>query len=140
MKKPERLKPKLALAVALAAAVLAGCATAPPSTKEQTVANLAAKRWDALRAGKFEDAYAMLSPSQRAVTPFQRWRGKFGGAAGWSDVEVVSVTCETDSACTARMLVSVVMPALTRNNKPLTAPVNETWVEEEGRWWLLDKM
>lgn len=134
-----RLINVLTLATALAATLaFTGCASAPPKTPQEQVKELAAKRWEALIAGKWDDAYAMLAPSYRAVTPMNRYRGKFG-VGGWSSAEVFTVTCETTSSCTARVVVTVQIPAITRNNKGLSAPVDETWVEEDGKWWMLDK-
>jgi len=129
----------LTLAVSLAVTLaFTGCASMTPKTPQEQVKDLALKRWEALIGGKWETAYAMLAPSYRAVTSFNSYRGKFG-VGGWSNAEVHSVICETESACTARMVITLKIPSITHNDKGITAPVNEAWVEEDGKWWMLDK-
>jgi len=138
MKLTSRLRSTVLGSTLAVALTLSGCASLKPKSPEEQVTELAGKRWAALIAGKWDDAYGMLAPSFRAVTPMATYRGKFG-PGGWTGAEVFKVTCETEGACTARVIVTVHIPAITRNNKGLSAPVDETWVQEEGRWWFLDK-
>lgn len=127
-----------ALIVAAAAGLLASCASTP-TTPEAAVAARANARWQSYIAGDFEKAYAYLSPSSRALIPFAIWRGGIRGFTTWKSAEVASVTCETSDKCIARVKV-VHQPLMMRSRLgTIDSAIDETWLFEDGQWWLLEK-
>lgn len=125
-----------ALIVAAAAALVASCASTP-TTPEAAVTARANARWKAYIAGNFEQAYAYLSPASRALTPFSTWRGSIRGFTTWKSAEVVSVTCETSDKCVARVKVEHQPLILRGRLGTIDSGVDETWLFDEGQWWLL---
>jgi hypothetical protein len=127
-----------ALAAALVLGLLAGCASTP-KTPEEAVRLRAQERWNAYLAGDFKKAYGYLSPGSRAIVPYERWRAMAGGAVAWKSAEVMSVTCETSEKCTALLKVSY-EPALMRGKVgSIERGLEETWLLDSGRWWLLQQ-
>jgi hypothetical protein len=127
-----------ALVGAAVLAIAGGCANTPPVTPEQQVHTLADGRWQALLAGKHEAAYEMTAPSFRKSTSFDSYRQKQGGALQWTGFEVVSVKCEPN-ACNVRLRINASAIAGIGYRGPITTAVDEAWVLEDGRWWLLPK-
>jgi hypothetical protein len=125
-----------ATAWSLLVALLAGCASMGSSTPEETVRQRAQARWDALLAGKFDQAYQFLSPASRAVLSPERYRGSFGGAAAWKAVRVESVSCTQPDRCIASIKVTY-EPNLRRGRLgTIDTSVEETWLLDAGQWWL----
>ena len=133
-------RPLAALATAtLAASLLAGCAAFGVATPEQTVQERATERWKALIAGDLNKAYGYMAPSYRAVTSLERYSSSIGGVATWVGAEVIRVECATEK-CTARLKIEA-KPAATMHFKAnITTGVDETWLLEDGQWWLFQKL
>jgi hypothetical protein len=125
----------MACAAGLAALVLAGCATLAGGPPEKVVRERAQERWAALIAGDFPKAYRLMPPSYRASTPVERFVGSFQGGVKWVKADVVWVKCETDDKCIARMNVDSLV-AFNRGTTPLNNAWDETWIREDGGWWL----
>lgn len=130
-----RMSPRIA---ALVIAVLAtACATVPPpppKTPEEIVTERANERWKAAIVGDVEKSYSFTAPSYRAVVPLERYRGRFGTAVMRESAETVNVTCEA-TRCEAVIRINFVVPTARRMGTQQTH-VRETWVLEEGQWWL----
>lgn len=126
------------LAASLLTVLLTACATTAPVSPEAAVKARATARWQALVAGNYKDAYGLITPSYRAVTPLDKYRASFGGAVAWTGAEVVGVTCEAEK-CTARVRVDA-SPADPRFGKTLSTHVDETWLLDDGQWWLFQKL
>lgn len=138
----------LLAATALAASVLAGCATpgtasAPasattavtaPAKAEDAVRARAQQRWDWLVAGKFDDAYIYTTPSYRLVKSAESYRNRFGSGAAWLNPAVKSVECLTVERCTVTVSLDVLVVAR-GFNKPTQSTLTETWLKEDGQWW-----
>lgn len=124
---------------ATALLALAACAATTPAPPEQLVAQRAAARWQALIAGDFEKAYGFTTPSYRALTPFERYRAGIGGAVTWLGAEVVRVECETEK-CTAVIKIEARPMLATPYKGTITTGVDETWLLEQGQWWLYQKL
>ena len=133
-------RPLAALATAtLAASLLAGCAAFGAATPEHAVQERSAERWKALIAGDFNKAYGYMAPSYRAVTSLERYSSSIGGVATWVGAEVIRVECATEK-CTARVNIEA-KPAATMHFKAnITTGVDETWLLEDGQWWLFQKL
>ena len=123
------------LSAALLAVSLVACATTP-ATPELSVRERATQQWQAMIAGDFDKAYAFMPPSYRAVTTADRFKRSFGGAVQVLAAEVVSVQCETADKCVALMKVQAKPGITLRSAGPLITHFEETWVREEGKWWL----
>ncbi|MDD2713006.1 MAG: hypothetical protein PHU77_08790 [Simplicispira sp.] len=131
----------------MAASVLAGCAapgagstpattavTAAPAKAEDAVRVRAQQRWDWLMAGKFEDAYAYISPAYRALNTAQDYRNRFSSGAKWIDPKVDTVTCEGAERCTVKIVLGIQVPAR-GFTKPTQSVIIETWLPDGGQWW-----
>lgn len=123
-------------AAGLAGAMLTGCASLAPKTPEDAVRERAQARWDALLAGKFDEAYAYLSPGSRAVVSPQRFRSSIGAAAAWKSAKVHSVTCAQADRCKVTMLVSYAPMVRAREIGTIETSIDETWLLDQGQWWL----
>lgn len=124
------------LAAAVASAALAGCAAFAPASPEERVRERAQARWDALLSGDIERAYAFLSPGSRGVVSLSRYRMSIGASASWKSAKVHSVACPQADRCKVTMLVAYT-PVLPRSRVAIIeTSVDETWLFEEGQWWL----
>lgn len=124
-----------AAAACLAAVLLAGCATLSPAP-EAAVKERATKRWASLLANDFDAAYGYMPPSFRAITTLDSYKRTFQGAVRWVAADVLWVKCETDDKCVARMKIDAQYSLSARSSAPLTSHFDETWIREDGRWWL----
>jgi hypothetical protein len=123
------------LGTALITLSLIACATTP-ATPELAVRERATQQWEAMIAGDFDKAYMFMPPSYRAVTTRERFRRSFGGAVQVLKAEVVSVQCDAADKCVALMKVEAKAGATLRSAGPLVTHFEETWVREDGKWWL----
>lgn len=124
--------------VMVVAGAISGCAALSPKTPEQIVQERASQRWGALKAGNFNAAYAMLTPTYRAVVPYENYKGRHGGAVQWVSMDVVAVSCEPEK-CVATIRIGA-KPALgLRFGSTMSTHVDETWLLEGGQWWFLQK-
>jgi hypothetical protein len=123
---------------ALVLASLAACAVSPPQAPEDQIRQRATARWQALIFGKFDMSYALHSPSYRKAKPYDKYFAESGNAFQWTAVEVYGVRCE-EAACNVRLAVTINSPLPQKFNGTMTTAVDETWVLEEGQWWLSPK-
>ena len=131
-----------ALIAAVLVAATAAHAAAAPQVPEVEVRERAAQRWQALIAGKYEDAYNLLAPGVRALESYKNYRSRIGGGVSWTAAEVVRVDCnEKQDNCTATVRVEskALMPGGSVKVVPLTSHLDETWIRQDGRWWLFPK-
>jgi len=92
-----------------------------------------AQGWvDALLQKDLEGAYAFTSPVYRQSSRPGVYHARVSGAASWTGAEVNRVTCEQDT-CTVRVLISYAVAHMKVSN---TRPMDYTWVQHEGEWWL----
>lgn len=131
----------LLAAAMLAAATAAGAADAPQQQPpEVAVRERATQRWQALIAGKYEDAYKLLAPGTRAIQSFDAYRNSIGDAVAWTGAEVVRVECN-DAADKCDAVVRVeskgIFPGMSRSKlQTLSTHIDETWIRQDGEWWL----
>jgi len=121
------------IAVALVSvAVLAGCATMGARKPEEVVKERAQARWDALLKDDVKAAYAYFSPGSRAVMDEKSYEASIRKGF-WKSAKVDSVTC-TGQRCEVGETIEYEFQGR-RTRSPLT----ETWIEEDGNWWLVRK-
>lgn len=123
------------------AAAVTPAVTAPaPSAAEEAVRTLAAARWQALIAGDFAKAYAYAAPSYRAINPLAMYRAnKQGVSVKWLSANVLKVACEL-AVCTVQIELESKPITPIRFTGTLQSAVDEKWVLEEGKWWILEKL
>ncbi|WP_024538100.1 nuclear transport factor 2 family protein [Comamonas badia] len=126
------------LAALLAAAVLAGCAAlAPtPQTPEQIVEARANAYWAAMLKKDVPTAYGYLAPGVRSIFPQDAFAGSRGSAVRWKAAEVSRVRCPSATKCLAT--VRIESKSLVGRGAGSTVPTyfDETWVLQDGQWWL----
>lgn len=96
-------------------------------------------RWQALIARDFRSAYDFETPSYRAMNPFEKFHGRFGGAVIWHVVRIVEV--RYDDPTVARVKVAVEYSAPTSwgdQAAKATTHISETWLKRDGQWWHSD--
>lgn len=131
---------RVTLCGALAATILlTACATSGTTTPEQLVQQRSTARWNALLAGDLKKAYGYLAPSYRAITPYEKYINNIGGAATWVSADVIRVECGTDK-CSASVKIEAKPIVAMRYKGTITTGVNETWLLEDGQWWLFQKL
>jgi hypothetical protein len=125
------------LAALLIASVLAGCASMSGSP-DAIVRARATELSRARIANDFDAAYLLTAPSFRAVTPLAGYKSTFVGPVQWTAAEVVSVTCETEDKCEARIKVEAktLFKLGGRQVPPISTYLDESWIRENGQWWL----
>jgi hypothetical protein len=121
-------------------ALLAGCAALSPAPPEVVVKQRAQERWAALIAGDWDKAYGYMAPSYRALVERKRFANQFGGGAAWEGVEVLSVTCGQEDRCTALIKISFRPILGVRRGEPMSTHFDETWIREDGHWWMYQKI
>lgn len=122
----------------LVVAVVAGCASLAPLPPEEAVRQRAQARWDALIAGEWSKAYRYMSPSYRALVEEKRYANQFGTGAAIVGADVVRVNCAEDR-CTVRMNVRYKIALAGRSGEAGDTHFNETWILEDGEWWMSAK-
>ncbi len=121
----------------LASLALSACASVGSSkSPEEQVRQRAAERWQALIAGEFSRAYTYITPGFRAIISPDGYRNRIGNALTWVGSEVVSVNCPEASKCLARLRLDYKLLLPGKNMDKITAHVDETWLLEDGQWWI----
>jgi len=119
-------------AVAGVLVVLAGCAGLA-GKPEDRVKERAQARWDALLKGDLQTAYGYYSPGSRAVMDFKSYEASIRKGF-WKAATVDSVTCPAAQRCEAVETIEYEF-----NGRRTRSPLTETWIEEDGNWWLVRK-
>jgi hypothetical protein len=127
-------------ATCIVSCVTAGCAILSPVPPEDTVRKLATQRWQALLAGKYDQAYEMLNPAYRKLKSKEQYAiATAAGSVRWKSAEVVRVDCEPKKCVVTIKAVSEIrMPTFFK--APLVSGLDEVWIFEEGQWWKLEKL
>ena len=120
--------------------LVSACAALPGLTPQDQVRARATQRWQALLANDYAKAYEFATPSYRALVTPDSYRSRQGAALQRTSAKVFNVDCPTTDKCTARVEVSVKPPLGSRYGADVTAPVDESWVLENGQWWLMERL
>lgn len=125
--------------IATAAAVTP--AAAVELVPEAAVRQRADQHWKAMVEGKYEDAYQYLAPGFRAVQSYKSYASRFASTA-WTGGKAVRVECNDERdkcVATVRIDSKVFMPGLKiaeGAGSNLTTYVDESWIKQDGTWWL----
>ena len=131
-----------ALALATTLVSIAGCASGVDGAlkPETAVAQMASQRWQALVEGDYAKAYAYAAPSYRKINSLELFRGgKQGAAVKWLAAKVLHVDCEATKCTVAIELESKLMTPI-RIKGSLKSGLEETWIQEDGQWWVFEKL
>ena len=128
----------LSLACVLSFAVV-GCASLRPAP-EETVRKLATQRWQALLAGKFDQAYEFATPAFRKLRTVDSYRtNRSAVPVKWVSAEVLRVDCEPQRCnVKIKLITRPIMPGFNKLN--LETGLDEVWLLEDGQWWMFEKL
>jgi type IV pilus biogenesis protein CpaD/CtpE len=138
---------------ALLAATLAGCASAPSAdpvaAAQAAVQQRAQQRADAIVREDAAAAYAFAAPSYRRLVTPQTYAVRMAAMpVRWLQARVHQVTCPLDDGATTPQRCTVQLEVTSQPRLPLpaglrapfTGMVQQTWVQADGQWWLLDEL
>lgn len=130
-----------AVPVLLLATALVGCAGLySAAAPELQVRRLATQRWQALMSKDFDRAYEFAVPAYRQIRSAEYYRNKrLITPVKWLAAEVLRVDCEP-AKCTVRIKLEskpMVPPQFVGN---LITAMDETWVFEDGQWWMFETL
>lgn len=134
-----KMDPKASLVryavLALAALLLAGCASTPQY--ENPVERRSQARWDALIGKRFDEAYVYYSPGYRSAHSLNDFIVDMGTKrVRWESATYRDKHCEKDS-CKVRfdLVFTVNKPAPGVSSYEGKSVSEETWVKLAGEWW-----
>ena len=126
------------VAAGLAFLVLAGCASMGRKEDSAVIKDRAIERWNLLIAHKADKAWDFLSPGYRATKPRDKYADEMNSRGiHWSKVGYGSQTCEEDT-CKVHLFVDYnVKLGGPAGMVKSSAPITETWVRVDGKWYYL---
>lgn len=129
-------------AVIVGALAVAGCAglQSVDESPELVVRKLSVQRWQALLARDFDKAYSFTTPGYRQLRTLEYFKANRQGApVKWLSAEVLRVECEKERCKTVVQVESKpTLPFPFRGN--ITSGLDEVWVFEDQRWWVLESL
>lgn len=130
-----------ATAVLMLSMTLTGCSGLDLNTPpEQVVRKLATHRWQALMSRDFEKAYEFSVPSYRQIRTAEYYRSKRQATpVQWLSAEVLVVECQKET-CSVRIKLESKPIIPSQFKGTLQSGLDETWVFEDGRWWMLETL
>jgi len=84
--------------------------------------------------GDMAGAYEFLSPASKTSVSKESYLMRRGGARFWRTVSMQKVECAKDT-CKVMMLLEY---DLSPDVKNLKREIVETWIQDEGAWWLVE--
>lgn len=126
-------------AAAAAAVALAGCAgLATGGNPEDIVRQRSDAYWQARLSGDAAKAYSYVVPGYRALNDQAKYARTQGSVPNLHEGKVVSVNCApTDGPaqrCVLRKQFITSVPLDPKTRVPIA--LDETWILENGQWWL----
>lgn len=123
------------LAVGALGLGLGACATVGPGkSPEEAVRAKAQQRWDLMLKGDMAGAYEFLSPASKASLPKEMFLKRRGGGRFWRTVTMEKVECAKET-CKVTIVLTYDLAADVKN---LSREIVETWILDEGAWWLVE--
>jgi len=97
-------------------------------------------RWDALLSEEYDKVYGLTTPSYREVFSKAHYLGRFGKQLKRDGIEIYKVEFQNEAKTKARVRVIVLFTTEVGNTrKQLRGPHWESWVKQDGQWWLVPK-
>ena len=121
------------------ALALAACASVAPSTPQEQVTQRANARWKLMVAKEIDKAYAYTTPGFRGLVSTESYRGRFG-AATWLDAEVARVNCPEAAKCNVVVRLEFKPVLGGKSGDRISTHLDETWILEDGQWWLFENI
>ncbi|MEO8248821.1 MAG: hypothetical protein ABI589_05575 [Burkholderiales bacterium] len=138
-----RLRRTLVATIALTSIGVGAIAATQAQIPEVAVKERASQRWQALIAGKYEDAYKLLAPGMRAIQSYMAYSNGIGAGAAWTAADVIRVECnDKQDNCTATIRVDskALFPGMSMSKpQTISTHLEETWIKQEGNWWFFPK-
>lgn len=133
--------PLLAGTALLLSMAVGGCAgIGQTQAPEQIVRQLATKRWQALLAKDFDKAYEFATPSYRKIKTADYYRNQRQSTpVKWIAAEVLRVDCQVEKCTTTIKLESKPIVPF-KFTGTITSGIDETWVFEDGQWWMFEAL
>ena len=130
-------------AIVMGVLAVAGCAGLQSDTDEPpelVVRKLSTQRWQALLARDFDKAYSFSTPGYRKLRSLEYFKtNRQGAPVKWLSAEILRVECEKERCKTVVQVESKpTLPFPFRGN--ITSGLDEVWVFEEQRWWVLESL
>ena len=137
---PANVLARLRLLLPLAAAALAACAAPGAENTQEQLRQRVTQRWQALIAADYARSYTFATPTYRAAVTPEAYRGRKGVAVQRVSAEIFSVNCPEPTKCKVRVEVGAKPPLGSRyGNLIVKAPVDESWLFENGQWWVAER-
>lgn len=120
----------------LACMAISACASLGTGAPEAQVRQRATERWKALLVNDFNTAYTYSTAGfKSAVTP-DGFRSRVGTSVTWLGTEVVGVKCPEPAKCTATVRIDFKALMGGKSGDPFNTHIDETWLLENGKWWI----
>ena len=131
---------RLSLITLVAAGSLLSACASFQTKPEDAVTQRANARWQALLKGDMAKAYTYSTPGFRAVVDIEGFKGRTGIAGRWLGAQVTSVSCDTPERCKAiiKLEFSTLIPGFSKDR--MITHIDETWLLEDGQWWIFQKV
>jgi hypothetical protein len=131
---------RLSLITLVAAGALVSACASFKTKPEDAVTQRANARWQALVKGDMAKAYTYSVPGFRAVVDVDGFKGRTGIAGRWHSAQVVNVTCDAPERCKAVIKLEFSALIRTHAGDRITTHIDETWLLEDGQWWIFQKV
>lgn len=127
------------LALVAAGALLSACASFQ-TKPEDAVTKRANARWQALLKGDMVKAYTYSASGFRAVVDIEGFKRRTGIAGRWLGARVTNVSCDTPVRCKVviNLEFSTLIPGFSKDR--MSTHIDETWLFEDGQWWIFQKV
>jgi hypothetical protein len=119
-----------ALGLVLSACAAVGVGKSP----EEVVRARAQQRWDLMLKGDMAGAYEYLSPASKASLPKEMFLKRRGGGRYWRTASMDKVECAGET-CKVTLVLTYDLAVDVKN---LSREIVETWILDEGAWWLVE--
>lgn len=123
-------------AVLFATLTMTACASIGTETPQELVRQRAAARWKAQVAGDFDHVYSYNTPDFRELVTSEKFSGSFGAKGSWLAGEVIDVDCQIATQCVVDIRIDLKPIFGNKYGDKISTVGKETWVLENGQWWI----
>jgi len=114
--------------------------SAPAKLDPKSPEGRAVARWEAVIAGKYEDAYGYLSPGVQSAKPKAAWVKEISERpVRWTKARFFDKACDSETACLVRLEVHFTAPLQGAPGGMLSSPsfLTEHWIKVKRRWYFV---